>query len=205
MNLAAHFTSRLSQALIGLLMAAAWGAFALLHVRAFQAGGNWVYLVFCVTESLTALFFVLRTTPVTVSASGADWALAIAATFASFLFAPSAAGLLPGAAVLIYLGALLHLGGMLSLNRSIGVVPARRVLKTGGLYRLVRHPLYASYLITFSGYLLTNSSLRNLAVYLVTIGLLALRTVREERHLSLDDNYRDYMTRVKFRILPFVF
>jgi protein-S-isoprenylcysteine O-methyltransferase Ste14 len=205
MNIAALFASRLSQTLIGLIMALSWGAFALLHVRAFQATGEWIYLVFCATETFTALFFMLRTPPVTVSPRTGDWALAFAGTFASFLFEPVSHGVLPNAAILIYLGALLHLGGMLSLNRSIGMVPARRVVKTGGLYRLVRHPLYASYLISFSGYLLTNTSLRNALVFALTIVLLGVRILREERHLSLDHNYRSYMTRVKFRILPFVF
>lgn len=205
MNIATLFASRLSQLLIGLIMALAWGAFAILHVRAFQATGEWIYLVFCATETFTAIFFVLRTAPVTVSPNTGDWALAFAGTFASFLFEPAASGVLPDAAVLIYVGALLHLGGMLSLNRSIGMVPARRVVKTQGLYRLVRHPLYASYMISFSGYMLTNTSLRNVAVFGVTIALLAMRILREERHLSLDSNYREYMARVKFRVLPFVF
>lgn len=205
MNLASLFSSRLSQLLIGALMATAWILFAVLHVRAFNGSGNWSYLVFCVTESVTALFFLVRTIPVTVSSNPVDWTLAFAGTFMSFLFAPSASGVLPQGAVLIGIGALLQLAGMLSLNRSIGMVPARRVVKTGGLYRLVRHPLYASYLVTFSGYLLANSSVRNLLVLVGTMALLALRIEREERHLALDSGYREYMSRVKFRVLPFVF
>lgn len=205
MNPASLFGSRLSQILIGALMASAWIMFAILHVRAFSAGGNWSYLVFCITESVTALFFLVRTTPVTVSSNPTDWALAFAGTFMSFLFAPSVSGVLPEAAAMIVAGAVLQLAGMLSLNRSIGIVPARRVLKTGGLYRIVRHPLYASYLVMFSAYLLANSSLRNLAVFAITMGLLAMRIEREERHLSLDDAYRSYMAQVKFRVLPFVY
>lgn len=205
MNLATLFASRLSQLLIGALMAVAWIAFALLHVLAFNATGNWSYLVFCVAESVTALFFLTRTAPVTVSANPVDWALAFGGTFLAFLFAPAASAVLPEGTILIAIGASLQLAGMLSLNRSIGMVPARRVLKTGGLYRFVRHPLYASYLVTFSGYLLANASLRNLLVFGATMTLLAMRIVREERHLALDQGYRDYMARVPFRILPFVF
>ncbi|UUZ47592.1 hypothetical protein LP420_31105 [Massilia sp. B-10] len=52
------------------------------------------------------------------------------------------------------------------------------MVKTQGLYRLVRHPLYASYMISFSGYMLTNTSLRNVAVFGVTIALLAMRILR---------------------------
>ncbi|SHG50558.1 isoprenylcysteine carboxylmethyltransferase family protein [Massilia sp. CF038] len=205
MNIAALFASRLSQILIGAIMAVVWLTFALLNVRAFQVTGDAVYLVFCGTESVTALFFLVRTKPVTVTVHGGDWALAVAGTFASFLFTPAEQGLLPAAAALIYLGAALQLGGMLSLNRSIGMVPAKRVIKTQGLYRLVRHPLYASYLLSFCGYMLTNTSPANVAVFGITVALLALRILREERHLAQDGHYRDYMAQVKFRLLPFVF
>jgi protein-S-isoprenylcysteine O-methyltransferase Ste14 len=205
MNLATLCSSRLSQVLIGAIMACAWIYFAVVHVRAFDSTGHWTYLIFCVTETLTALLFLVRSDPVSVSRDPRDWTLAAAGTAAPFLFIPSAAALLPQAALLIAVGAVGHLSGMLSLNRSFGLVPALRVVKTGGMYRFVRHPLYASYLLTFSGYLLTNWSLRNLAVFCMSMALLAMRIEREERLLSLDSDYREYMGRVKFRVLPFVF
>ena len=145
------------------------------------------------------------TNPVQVSSDARDWLLASASTFLPFLFLPGGSVLVPGAALLVMGGALVQLAGMLSLNRSLGMVPALRVLKTGGPYRLVRHPLYASYVITFSGYLLTNASLRNLLVYVLSMALLALRSMREEVLLAGQSDYRAYMARVKYRILPFVF
>ena len=205
MNLATLCRSSLSQVLIGAIMACAWIYFAVIHVRAFDSTGHWTYLIFCTTETLTALLFLARSNPVSVSRDPLDWMLAAAGTAAPFLFLPSATTLLPQAALLIAVGAVGHLTGMLSLNRSFGLVPALRVVKTGGMYRFIRHPLYASYLLTFSGYLLTNWSLRNLAVFCISMGLLAMRIDREERHLALDSAYREYMARVKFRILPFVF
>lgn len=205
MNLAALSQSRLSQVLIGAIMACFWLYFALVHVQAYNSKGDISYLVFCITESLTALLFVARSNPVSVSTSTHDWSLAVAGTFMPFLFLPSGSNLLPPAGALIFIGALGHLWGMLSLNRSFGLVPALRKVKTHGMYRLVRHPLYASYLITFCAYLLTNWSLRNLAVAVTAALLLAARIQREERHLAQDSEYRDYMARVKFRVLPFVF
>ncbi len=205
MNLVALSQSRLSQALIGAILASAWLFFAILHIQAFNATGMFSYLIFCATESLIALLYLLRSNPVSVSSDPGDWAVAVAGTFSPFLFLPSPSGVWPQATVLIVAGALLQLGGMCSLNRSLGLVPALRVLKTGGLYRVVRHPLYSSYLLTFTGYLLVNSSLRNLLVYIGSIVLLAIRIQREEAHLSLDSDYRAYMSRVKFRLVPFVF
>jgi protein-S-isoprenylcysteine O-methyltransferase Ste14 len=205
MNPAALSQSRLSQVLIGAIMACAWSYFAVLHVRAFNLGGDWTYLVFCITESLTALLFMVRSNPVSVSPDPRDWAVAVAGTFFVFLFLPSNVAVLPQAKVLVFIGALGHLSGMLSLNRSFGLVPATRVIKTRGMYRFIRHPLYCSYLVTFSGYLLTNSSLRNLAVFAISMVLLAIRIQREERHLAQDSDYRAYMSQVKFRVVPFVF
>jgi hypothetical protein len=43
-------------------------------------------------------------------------------------------------------------------------VAADRGLKTGGSHAVVRHPIYASYLLIQSGYVLQSLSLRNLAV-----------------------------------------
>lgn len=205
MNLAALSKSRLSQALIGAIMACFWIYFAVIHVLAFNSTGNWTYLIFCVSESITALMFVVRSDPVSVSNDPHDWLLAVAGTTLPFLFLPSANSVLPQAALLIVIGAVGHLWGMLSLNRSFGLVPALRKVKTHGMYRVVRHPLYASYLLTFYGYLLTNWSLRNLAVALASTLLLAARIQREERHLAQDSDYRVYMSQVKFRVMPFVF
>jgi protein-S-isoprenylcysteine O-methyltransferase Ste14 len=205
MNIATLFSSRPSQLLIGAIMACAWVWFAVLHVNAFDQSRNWSYLIFCVTESIAAVLFLVRSNPVTVSPDVRDWMLALTATVFPFLFLPSAQGILPAASWIIIAGALLQLSGMLSLNRSIGMVPALRKLKTGGMYRFVRHPLYSSYLVTFSGYVLANSSLRNLLVYVVTMLLLVIRIQREEAHLSQDSDYRAYMSRVKFRVVPFVF
>lgn len=205
MHLATLSKSKLAQMLIGAIMACFWIYFAVIHVVAFNSSGNATNLIFCATESLTALLFIVRSDPVSVSPDPLDWSLAVAGTFVPLLFMPFGTNLLPPAALLIVIGAIGHLSGMLSLNRSFGLVPALRKVKMNGMYRVVRHPLYASYVLTFSGYLLTNWSLRNLAVFVAAILLLAMRIQREERHLMQDGDYRAYMARVKFRVLPFVF
>jgi protein-S-isoprenylcysteine O-methyltransferase Ste14 len=69
----------------------------------------------------------------------------------------------------------------------------------------VRHPLYASFFVSFSGYVLANTSIANLVVYACTIGLLFFRLLREETHLALDIEYRAYMAQVKYRIIPLIF
>lgn len=191
--------------LIGMLLAFAWGMFSYAHLRGFASTGDWTYLLFGAAETLAAILFLVRSEAVTVSSAPLDWVLAISATFAPFLFTPDAWGILPEGKPLLVLGSSVQIVGLLSLNRSFGLVPAKRKIKTAGLYRIVRHPLYASYLVSFTGYILTNTSIANLVVYVSAISLLIFRLLREEKHLALDLEYRAYMKRVKFRIVPLIF
>ncbi|VWC19587.1 isoprenylcysteine carboxyl methyltransferase [Burkholderia lata] len=102
-------------------------------------------------------------------------------------------------------GIALQLFAKLSLGRSFGLLPANRGVVSTGAYRFVRHPIYAGYLLSEIGFLLTNFSTRNL----VTIGVWMLLQVGrisfEERVLSEDANYRAYKTQVRYRLIPGVF
>ena len=204
-TITALFSSRRASLFTGIAMACLWGVFASAHVLAFLRGGDWSYLLFCAAETLAALFFIVRSAPVSVSTDAGDWLLAIGATFAPFFFAPSDLTIWPGARYLLAIGSLLQMAGLLSLNRSFGLVAAQREIKTGGAYRVVRHPLYASYLISLSGYLLANTSLANTVTYVATMAMMVARLLREERFLSTDVRYRVYMRQVKYRLLPFIF
>jgi protein-S-isoprenylcysteine O-methyltransferase Ste14 len=73
------------------------------------------------------------------------------------------------------------------------------------MYRFVRHPMYASYLLLFSGYLLGNTTTWNLAVYVFSVCFMLLRILREERHLSADPEYRQYASRVRYRLVPYFY
>ncbi|KQV46043.1 MULTISPECIES: isoprenylcysteine carboxylmethyltransferase family protein [unclassified Duganella] len=197
--------SRAVNVLAAAALASVWLLFSVAHARAFNTSGDWTYLLFVASETLVAALFMLRSEPAAVSHSPLDWALAIASTGAPFFFAPNGEGMLPAARALIVLGVLLQIGGLLSLNRSFGLVAARRQIKTSGLYRCIRHPLYASYLLSYVGYVLSNTSFDNAATCLVASLLLLARLQREERFLSRDSEYLLYMRRVKYRVLPLVF
>jgi protein-S-isoprenylcysteine O-methyltransferase Ste14 len=197
--------ARIARISTGLLMATLWGLFSYRHALAFHQSGEWAYLLIALSETLTAAFFLLRSAPATVSSDPLDWLFGIAGTFTPLLFSPSEWGLLPAARHLIVPGVILQIVGMMSLNRSFALVAAKRELKTRGMYRYVRHPLYASYLLMFTGYTLANTMALNVALYVVTIGLLYVRLVREEKHLSIDTAYAAYMEQVRFRVIPFVF
>ena len=197
--------TRYASMLTSTLMACLWGMFAYAHLLAYQQTGDWSYLLFCALETLSALFFLIRTTPESVSTDVRDWLLAIGATFAPFLFSPADMAVWADARYLLILGCTLQLTGLLSLNRSFGLVAARREIKTSGVYRVIRHPLYASYFISLSAYLLANTTPVNTLIYAATMSLLLARLLREERFLATDVRYRAYMRQVKYRLLPFIF
>ena len=191
--------------LVGLVMAFLWGLFAYRHMLAFYNTAQWAYLLICISESLSATFFLFRSAPATVSTDPLDWLFAIAGTFTPMFFIPSAWGLLPAATNLIFFGTLLHIFGLVSLNRSMALVAAKREVKTGGMYRFVRHPLYASYLLIFTGYVLANTTPMNLVFYVLTMGFLHARLLREEKHLIHHPVYAEYMRQVPYRVIPFVY
>lgn len=204
-TLTAPITLNLIHILTGVLMAPLWGWFAYRHVTAFLTTNEWSYLFMCISESLIAFFFLVRKCPASVSSAPFDWVIAVVGTFASFLFIPADSGVMPMAKHAVIVGTGLTILGMISLNRSFALVPATREIKTSGMYSFVRHPLYASYLVIYTGYLLANTSQGNIAAYFFTMGCMFIRLFREEKHLSLDHTYREYMKRVRYRVVPFVF
>lgn len=94
---------------------------------------------------------------------------------------------------------------LLSLRRSFGVVAANRGVRTGGLYRFVRHPLYGSYIIGYVGFLLGNVTAWNMLLIVLMFMCQYLRTHAEERILLHDPIYQEYAVRVPYRFIPFVF
>jgi protein-S-isoprenylcysteine O-methyltransferase Ste14 len=95
--------------------------------------------------------------------------------------------------------------GILSLNRSAGLLPANRGIRSAGAYRFVRHPLYASYLVTQFGYIGSNLSGWNVGVAIAALAAQIIRIRGEERLLSLDPEYASYKGRTRWRLLPFVY
>jgi protein-S-isoprenylcysteine O-methyltransferase Ste14 len=93
-------------------------------------------------------------------------------------------------------------GAFLSLNRSFGLAPQNRGIRTGGLYRLVRHPMYLGYILAEAGYLVNNFSDFNIFVLSVSVLFLLLRLRAEEQLLRRDRAYRDYSRRTRWKLLP---
>jgi protein-S-isoprenylcysteine O-methyltransferase Ste14 len=95
--------------------------------------------------------------------------------------------------------------GKVALGRSFGIAPANRGVVVRGPYLLVRHPIYAGYLVTHVAFVVAHPTPWNVAIVLVADGALVARALIEERVLSADADYQSYCRRVGWHLVPGVF
>ena len=90
------------------------------------------------------------------------------------------------------------------LSRTIEVQEGQHVVDTG-LYGIVRHPMYAVTLLLFLSMPVVLGSPFALIVMLAYPAIIAKRIRNEEQVLSAGlDGYVDYMERVRWRLVPFI-
>jgi protein-S-isoprenylcysteine O-methyltransferase Ste14 len=161
-----------------------------------------------ISETAVLAFVLIRRPTEAISRNLGDWLLAMTATAAPLLIGPGGHAL-PG---LAGLGVGLVLAGnagqavaKLALRRSFGVAPANRGVKVSGPYALVRHPMYAGYLLVHIGQLILFPSLLNLLVYGIGWWAQILRLLAEEELLCADPTYAAYRDRVRWRLIPGLF
>jgi protein-S-isoprenylcysteine O-methyltransferase Ste14 len=103
------------------------------------------------------------------------------------------------------IGAVLAIVSLYSLGRSFAILPAVRPIQISGMYQLVRHPIYVSYMLMALGTVVRHMTAYNAGVALVGLGLMGCRIAFEERLLKQDPLYRDYMNVVRYRLIPGVY
>lgn len=90
------------------------------------------------------------------------------------------------------------------LSRTVEVQEGQQVVDTG-LYGIVRHPMYAVTLWLFLSIPVVLGSWWSLLCFAPYIAVLVLRIQNEEKVLTRSlPGYAEYKTRVKYRLIPFV-
>ena len=160
---------------------------------------------FLVEQTWIVLAYLIRRPARAVTSRPGDWLLAFGGTFGGVLFRPIGAhpswGVDAGLAVQV-LGLSICVASFLALGRSFGFAAADRGLVRRGPYAVVRHPIYASYLVLQAGYLLQSISVWNAAVMLFVTACNVGRARAEERVLSTSGEYGGYRSRVRWRLMP---
>ena len=91
------------------------------------------------------------------------------------------------------------------LSRTIEVQDNQKVIDTG-LYRIVRHPMYAVTIILFLSMPLILNSLLSFVIFLIYPILISKRIKNEEKVLEKElKGYTEYEEKVKYKMIPFIF
>ena len=184
------------------------GLFALLASRVFGsifAGGSWFNLLLLISEGVVVALVLVRRPATELSMKPMDWFLAVGATAGPLLVRP---GHVPGigpaglAGGLMITGIVFQVASKLTLRRSFGVAPANRGLIIGGPYKVVRHPIYAAYLINQAGFLLLNPTGWNASILGASLVLQIFRIAAEERLLAHDAGHEKFREAVPYRLVP---
>lgn len=90
------------------------------------------------------------------------------------------------------------------LSRTIGVEKEQKLVDTG-LYGIVRHPMYTATIFLFLAMPLVLGSLISFIIFLVYPFIIVKRIINEEEVLKKDlKGYKEYMKKVKYRLIPFI-
>ena len=165
-------------------------------------------LLLLVSESLVVVFTVFRRPAQTVDRAPATRLVTAIAVIGPALLHPiDNRGLVPDAvtAVFVALGACVVIAAKMTLGRSFGIAPANRGIVANGPYSIIRHPIYAGYLVAHIGFLVAHPTMWNVVILTFSDICLVIRTSLEERVLSKDAGYRKYCRRVGWRLVPGVY
>lgn len=90
------------------------------------------------------------------------------------------------------------------LSRTIEVQQGQRVIDTG-LYGIVRHPMYSATLLLFLSMPLVLGSWYSFVIFLAYPFIISKRVKHEEEFLERElQGYKEYKSKVKYRLVPFV-
>jgi protein-S-isoprenylcysteine O-methyltransferase Ste14 len=193
---------------LNFMIALLWSRFVLTSINTWLQFKTPLHFCILLHNTLLFILFLLRKRSIESSKQFVDFVVPIATLASTMMLRtiPIAGSNLVFPSIVIQcIGMSMMMFSLMSLGRSFGILPANRGIKLSGAYRIVRHPLYTSELVFFTGFLLGNFSDWNLGIICLIIGGQIWRSVREEKILSRDSQYRKYKTKVKYRLVPGIF
>ena len=181
----------------------------LFFLSAFSPNGhrgfNAANVIWSVGAVLMALFSLVRSIPKATMVN----VRSIAAT-TGMIMMPAMAILVPPSTGLTYaVGLTIEIAGVMFtqiarvyLGRSFGLLPANRGIVSGGPFRLMRHPVYAGWLLLTIGYAICYPSVFNVLINIAILPFMMWRIDQEEEVLMADADYRAYCARVPSQLIP---
>ena len=173
----------------------------------FLHTGRITGLLLLATESLVIVFTLARRPAQIVDRSPVSVVVTSLSILGPLLVRTASGSFLPDVVTTIAsgIGLSITIAGKLSLGRSFGIVPANRGVVISGIYNVVRHPIYAGYVITHIAFALAHPLLWNAIILAIADLALMARALREEIILKDDATYEAYCRRVTWHVVPGVF
>lgn len=187
-----------------------FAAYAVWHLKKAQSSGvlHITDVTFALQSLLLCSVILVRRDHKAVEPGLWRQTVALVAFFSGLLMLGSAPASSPAVLqVSLYITLTANFLGLLTilnLGRSFGILIAVREVKTGWLYSLVRHPMYATDILLRVGYLVGHPNSFAAAVVVFSVLAYYWRARYEEEFLSRDPVYREYMAKVPFRFIPYV-
>jgi protein-S-isoprenylcysteine O-methyltransferase Ste14 len=171
---------------------------------------DFIEVVFIAHNLIFCLVFLLRHPAKAIQTRVSHQIVALVAFYSGMLFIGPAS---TDNALLLSLSRWTLLAGLIigticliQLGKSFGVLIAVREVRTGGLYSLVRHPMYCSDIIMRTGYCFSHPAWGNLFLLCISTVCYMLRAILEESFIAEQDmHYASYRERVRYRFIPGVF
>jgi protein-S-isoprenylcysteine O-methyltransferase Ste14 len=166
---------------------------------------DWIYVLQHVM--VLAIALTRRSPAVTDHSFGVSAAVAVSYgyPYAQVIYLQRVPGWLlwpDGGMVLITSGALLSIVSLWTLGQRFGIRPALRGLTVHGPYRIVRHPMYLSYVLSDIGYNLQEYNLGTAALVILGWVAMIFRIESEERVMAHHPQWTAYTDTVRYRLLP---
>ncbi len=129
----------------------------------FARTGHVTGLLLLVSELLVVLLTVVRRPAMVVDRAMSTRLVAAVSMVGIYFIRPVGTPLVSDLATATVSGAglLAIIAAKLTLGRSFGLMPANRGIVSRGIYRVVRHPIYAGYLVTHAAFLAAHPTLWN--------------------------------------------
>ena len=197
--------SRAARVAVNLVGATGAALFVRAGLQYYQRTHTVVGAAFLLEQVWIVMAYLIRRPARDSSQRVSDWLVAVAGTFGGVVLRPNGAhpawGLHAGT-ILQVLGLLICVWSFACLGRRFGCIAADRGVAERGPYSIVRHPIYAAYVLLLVGYVLESASVRNAAVAILVIGCNVARARAEERLLTRNPTYLVYRQRVPWRFVP---
>jgi protein-S-isoprenylcysteine O-methyltransferase Ste14 len=194
--------------IINIVLVLALGRYA--FVKAWQAWQsnefNFVEAAFAIHNIVMLTLILVRRQHVSIDRNIFNQIIALAAFFSGIIFQKHPTDNMRYASeVIMVIATILGIITLVNLGRSFGILIAVRQVKTSGLYRIIRHPMYFTDILWRIGYLVGNLYWLNSIIFLASSACYVYRALLEERFLSQFTEYQEYKKKVRYRFLPGLF